>query len=308
MLRSAIAKSVNLCLNLAPTISAVRADAGQIQQIVMNLITNAAEAIAPESGEVTLTTGERDFAAEELASSRLEEKPAPGRFVWMKVHDTGCGMDALTQQRLFDPFFTTKFTGRGLGLAAVLGIVRGHAGAIFVESAPGAGSTVRVLLPVPAAAAVEPTVPVPRRMPMSLANAELQHGPNCILIVDDEEILRNLCGSIVERQGWRAQLASGGEEAQEIYGREWHDIACVLLDLTMPPPDGVATFEKIMQINPTARVIICSGYGEEEALRRFQRCRPYAFIQKPYQLAELVHWLSVLEAENAGPPPTPTVA
>lgn len=156
MLKAAIPKSITLEKHLDPALPTIRADAGQLQQVVMNLITNAAEAIGDRGGKIRLSTGVGEFAQAYLDSSRLEEKLPPGRYVWMEVCDSGCGMDEETLEKLFDPFFTTKFTGRGLGMSAVLGIIRAHKGAFLVESRPDVGTTIRVLFPITGNPAIEP--------------------------------------------------------------------------------------------------------------------------------------------------------
>jgi PAS domain S-box-containing protein len=183
MLRTAIPRTVTLKINLADGLPPIEGDSGQLQQMVMNLITNAAEAIGDQPGVVSLATGTQECDEEVLRHSRLQDRPSPGRYVWLEVSDNGCGMTKETQERLFEPFFTTKFTGRGLGMSAVLGIVRGHQGAIMVDSAVGQGTTVRVLFPVSGE-------PRKEQEPLSSARrVEQQDGPHLrgkVLIVDDD--------------------------------------------------------------------------------------------------------------------------
>jgi two-component system, cell cycle sensor histidine kinase and response regulator CckA len=291
LLRTAVPHSVTLSLQLAAQPAVVLADPGQMQQVVMNLITNAAEAIGEQPGVITLRTGVVEADAATLGRSRAEP-PAPGRFAFAEVADTGCGMAEETLRRIFDPFFTTKFTGRGLGMSAVLGIVRGHAGAILVDTTVGRGTTIRVLFPlaapVPAPAvasrgeAVDPAaavVPAPRR-------------DGAILVCDDEPLVCTLSAALVRRLGFRALSAGNGREAVRIFGESSAQIDCVLLDLTMPDQDGLTTFKALKQIDPAVRVILCSGYSEEEATERFTGEGLAAFIQKPFTLENLRAMLS----------------
>jgi two-component system, cell cycle sensor histidine kinase and response regulator CckA len=255
-----------------------------MQQVVMNLITNASEAIGEQPGVVTLTTGAQECDAAYLSRSRIPEKPAPGHFAWLEVTDTGCGMDEETQQRMFDPFFSTKFTGRGLGMAAVLGIVRGHRGAILVDSVLGQGTMVRVLFPVveaasEAAAALEwqAEAPVAAAGPAAVFSG-------MILVVDDEEPVRALCQKAVRRLGFRTLAAADGAEALRVYREHAAEIVCVILDLTMPKMNGAVAFAALQAINPQVKVILCSGYDEGTASEQFVGQGLAGFIQKPYRL------------------------
>jgi len=276
---------VTLDLRLDPTVPPVRADAGQVQQVIMNLITNASEAIGEASGVVTVSTGAMHCDTEYLDRSRLADRPHPGFFAWVEVADTGCGMDAETKARLFEPFFTTKFAGRGLGMAAVLGIVRGHGGAIMVESEPGRGTTIRVLFPASArdagSRAAGSAAPAPDRPPRRSETGTL------VLIVDDEEPVRRLTAAMLARLGYRALTASSGAEAVALMRERGGDVAGVLLDLTMPDMDGVATFEAIRRVAPAAKVILCSGYSAPPIAADRTAGGPAAFLQKPYGLEAL---------------------
>ena len=295
MLRAAIPGTVTLSLHLGKPLPAIAADAAQIQQIVMNLITNAAEAIGDRTGVVTLSTGVGAFDASYLGRGRVAEDPAPGRFVWLEVTDTGSGMDSVTQQRLFDPFFTTKFTGRGLGMSAVLGIVKGHGGTLIVDSQPGKGTTIRVLLP-------------PSETP-SAAKGSNVHAPGgspheekpsavlgTILVVDDEDVVRDVCAQMVEFLGFQVLRAANGEEAVSLFRAHSREIVGVILDLTMPQMDGVAAFEALRQIQPNVNVILSSGYDEQEATERFAGRGLACFLQKPYELDTLKERLERVRA------------
>ncbi|HVP39402.1 MAG TPA: PAS domain S-box protein [Candidatus Saccharimonadales bacterium] len=283
LFRTAIARTVTLELSLASEPATVEADPGQVQQVIMNLITNASEALADQAGRITLRTGVLPCDEEFLRRSRLEERPEPGRFAYIEVADTGCGMNEETQQRFFDPFFTTKFTGRGLGMSAVLGIVRGHQGAILVESAEGRGTTIRVLFPESEATARPPALePVP-----AVPAPGKGRGSRAILVVDDEEAVRSICLDFVEHLGYRGLGAADGTEALSVFEREAGDIACVLLDLTMPRMDGLSAFRELKRRRPEVRVILSSGYTEQDAMQRFAGEGLAGFIQKPYRLQDL---------------------
>jgi CheY-like chemotaxis protein len=196
----------------------------------------------------------------------------PGQYVMLEVHDTGCGMTAETLSRIFDPFFTTKFTGRGLGLSAVQGIVRAHRGAMKVYSQPGQGTTFKILLPASAGAAVE----TPPSWRGDLA------GSGAILIVDDEDIVRETARHTLQRYGYKPVLARNGGEAVELFTLEPDRFALVLLDLTMPVMGGEQALRALQAIRPNVRVLLSSGYNEVEAVQRFAGKGLAGFLQKPY--------------------------
>ena len=285
LFKVALAGTVTIDLRLAAQLPAIMADAGQIQQVVMNLITNASEALGEQPGVVTIATDVMECDEKYLRLSRLEEKPSAGKFVVLMVRDTGCGMDQETSRRLFDPFFTTKFSGRGLGMAAVMGIVRGHHGALLVESEPGKGTTIRVLFPL-----LETGMPVMPESELSVA-PELTAAPplrtGMILVVDDEHKVRNLCASMVGLFGYSTLSAADGEEAVELFREHSDEIVGVIMDLTMPRMDGLAAFTAMRLIKPEIRVLLSSGFSEEAATSRFAGQGLAGFIQKPYHLRDL---------------------
>ena len=283
MLKTSISKTAVLRLDLSPLLPSVLADARQMQQVVLNLIINASEAIGEETGVVSLRTGVDECDDVYLGNSRLEEKPPPGRFAFIEVSDTGCGMDEETQHRLFDPFFSTKFAGRGLGMSALQGIVRGHKGAIMVDSDVGKGTTIRVLFP---AMAKGKRKQKPSVVPVSTPSEKAAFSGTALL-VDDELVLRDLCKTILEHFGFRVLTASDGEECVKVFSAHADEITCVILDLTMPKMDGAAAFIELNRIRPDVPVILSSGYDKTEATRRFTGKGLAGFIQKPYEIKTL---------------------
>ncbi|HXH64266.1 MAG TPA: PAS domain S-box protein [Mariprofundaceae bacterium] len=278
-----VSKKTALDMRLDPALPAVDADRTQLQQIVMNLITNASEAIGDGPGKVSILTRCIDAKADDLRSEYIEDTPPPGRYICLEVRDTGCGMDKATMHRIFDPFFSTKFTGRGLGMSAVLGIVRSHHGSIRINSRPGAGTTIRVLLP---ASPFQEQVPAPRpdakrRDAKRPADNEGQR-PATVLLVDDEHMVRSIVKSILERMGYTVLTAENGVECIEVFRKFHKDVAVVLLDLTMPLMDGRETFHRLHAIDPDVKVILSSGYSREEAFQHFKDISPAGFLQKPY--------------------------
>ena len=289
MLEVSITKKCVLQYSSSVDLPAIEADATQVRQVVMNLITNASDAIGDRSGIVAITTACKNCDEAFLTSCYLGEHLPPGRYVSVAVADTGCGMDAKTMDRIFDPFFTTKFTGRGLGLAAVSGIMRGHKGAIRVESEPGKGTTFEVLFP-----AVDGKPSDTRREP---ARSSEWTGVGTILIVDDEETVRMVGQQMLEQAGFTVITAEDGSVGVETFVAHHGEICCVILDLTMPNMDGEETFRELRRIKPDVRVLMSSGYSEQEISSRFAGQRLMGFIHKPYRSSELYAKVrSVLEA------------
>lgn len=283
LFEASIPKKITVLLRLQGDLPEIEADPGQLQQIVMNLITNAAEAIGEREGTIAIETGVAEYDAAYLRRSRTEEKPMPGQFVHIEVKDSGCGMDEETLQRLFDPFYTTKFMGRGLGMSAILGIVRGHGGSIVVDSSVESGTTIRVLLPVAECRVVVPAVVDDAggvQQPISA-------GTQAVLVVDDEDMVRDVCKKMVERLGITALEACNGEDAVRIYAEKSGEISCVLMDFSMPRMDGIAAFAEIRKLDPAAKVLLSSGYDEDDATRRFSEKGLAGFIQKPYEMERL---------------------
>ncbi|MDQ7003245.1 MAG: response regulator, partial [Ghiorsea sp.] len=277
ILHVSIHKNVVFKMQLQQDLPLIEADASQVQQILLNLITNADEAIGEQSGVITLRTGTMQVDQHYLQQCLAGSEARLGSYVYIEVLDTGCGMDTAIMGKMFDPFFTTKFTGRGLGMSAVLGIVRGHKGALNMSSELNQGSTFRVLFP-----ALEPSLG--KQDEVQKAGTQLAlSGVASILIVDDDDAICDMGVMMLQGMGVVEVLtASDGVEALEIYKREKNHISMVLLDLTMPRMGGEETFYQLLNINPDVKVILSSGYCESEIQARFEGKGLYGFIQKPY--------------------------
>jgi two-component system, cell cycle sensor histidine kinase and response regulator CckA len=278
LLESTLAKKVQLRLELARGLPAVEADVAQIQQVVMNLVINGAEAIGDRRGAVLVTTGVQDLDGDFARELFPPDPIQPGRYVFIEVRDDGCGMDDATRAKIFDPFFTTKFAGRGLGLAAVLGIVRGHKGALHIHSEPGRGTTFKVFFP---SSARETRKPVRRALSGQF------RGEGLVLVVDDERHLRTSAARILEHFGFRTVEAANGREAVDIFRKRGDEVVAVLLDMTMPEMSGEESFRELRKMRPDVRVVLSSGYSEHEAIRRFSTKGLVGFLQKPYTADEL---------------------
>ncbi len=293
LLELSVSKKAVIRSSFAPGLPLLEADVTQIRQIVMNLIINASEAIGDRSGLIAITTGAMECDRTYLAGAWLGKDLPEGTYVYVEVADDGCGMDQETMARVFDPFFTTKFTGRGLGLAAVLGIVRGHRGAIKVASEPGRGTTFRVLLP----ALQEREVQLRREA----EQAPEWHGSGMVLLVDDEDVVSMLGREILERLGFQTLVAANGREAIDVFRAHRDEIACVILDLTMPHLDGVETLQELRRLGAAVPVIMTSGYGEQDVTEQLAGEGIAGFLQKPFDLAGFGALLQrVLETPGGG--------
>jgi len=281
LLHSAMPKTARLELDLAEELPTVRADPGQLRQVIVNLVSNAADALGENSGRISVRTSTHEADSEYLASSYYDDSLPAGRYVCLEVTDTGAGMDAATTAKIFDPFFTTKFTGRGLGLAAVLGIVRGHHGAVRVDSAVGRGSSFRLLFP---AADAPARVASPSEPPESGTFT----GTGYILIADDEETVRNVAQRVLTQRGHRVLVAEDGIDAVEKFRAHAGAIMLVLLDLTMPGIGGEQVFRELTRIQPGVPVILTSGYSEQDVTASFASEGLAGFLQKPWGPDELL--------------------
>jgi PAS domain S-box-containing protein len=287
LIRSSIPRNVELNMELAPGLPAVDSDAAQLQQVLMNLVINAAEAAGGNHGAVHVATGAVNVTPEWLRDRHFDSELSPGVHVSITVRDNGEGMDSETLKRIFDPFFTTKFPGRGLGLAAATGIVRSHKGAIEVCSKLGEGSTFQVMLPASSGgvAAAEPVVqPAP------------PEGSGTILVVDDEEVVRTVAKSTLSRYGYTVLTAENGREALKIYRGMSHSISLVILDMTMPKMSGDETLANLRAIHSNAKILLSSGFEQDETTRYFGAA---GFIQKPYTASALAAKVTEVLRETA---------
>ena len=275
MLEISVSKKIVLRYDLAEPLPAVLADPAQLSQILLNLVINASEAIAERSGVISVRTGVMECDNQYLNTTFLNADLTAGTYVYLEVGDTGCGMEPHVQERMFDPFFSTKFTGRGLGMAATLGIVRGHHGAIKVYSEFQRGTTVKVLLPISDldASPFEGRPPAP--FPEGQAKGR-------VLLCDDEETVRAVGKRILERAGYDVVLAADGREAMERYREHEGELACVVLDLTMPHLDGEEVFRELRTLGSEVPVLLSSGYNADEVKERFLGKGLAGFVQKPY--------------------------
>jgi CheY-like chemotaxis protein/two-component sensor histidine kinase len=278
LLRSSVPNRVTLRLDLPADLPPVEVDTAQVQQVVMNLVINAAQAIGDARGLISVRAMRADIDARAIAADWDSPDLRPGPHVCLEVRDTGCGMDEATKARIFVPFFTTKSAGRGLGLASVSGIVRGHKGAIKVESAPGQGTVFSVLIPAAPAGAARPRRP--RAKELKLA------GQGRILVVDDEEIVRKMAGAALERLGYAVSSADSGPAAVAALAVDT-SLNLAILDLSMPGMSGQETLARLRAARPDLRIIASSGYCEAECRALFQDDCLSGFLQKPYTAAAL---------------------
>ncbi|HEX9010865.1 MAG TPA: ATP-binding protein [Holophagaceae bacterium] len=278
LLAVSIPKSVELRFELAPGLPPIEADTAQMQQVVMNLVTNAAEAIGEALGIITLRSGEETLDDHAAAALQASETLKPGRFVYVEVQDTGSGMDGDTLARIFDPFFTTKFTGRGLGLAAMQGIVRGHGGAVRVHSAVGMGTTFRVYFPV------REGMPDPASPAAPLPEGASWRGEGLVLVVDDEEGIRDFVQHTLDRAGFMVLQAGDGLAGLDAFREHREALRLVLLDLTMPRMGGEEALREMRTLRADIPAILWSGYGERED----PGAAATPFLRKPFNARELL--------------------
>ncbi len=279
LLQISISKKVVLRFNFAPGAPAVEADPTQLRQIVMNLVINASEAIGERSGVIAISTGLMHADRSYLTTTYLAPELPEGDYAFLEISDNGCGMTPEVKARIFDPFFTTKFTGRGLGLAAVLGIVRGHGGALKVYSEAGKGTSFKLLLPVATGATPSESSPA--------ARTESWRGHGHVLVVDDEEIVRRVAARLLETLGFKVTVAGDGRAGVAAFERQPDAFDLVLTDLTMPHYDGVQAYGLMRRIRPDVKVILMSGFNEQDAVTSFAGKGLAGFLSKPFDLAAL---------------------
>jgi len=279
-----IPKTTTLRFHLGRNLPPVEADAAQIQQVIMNLVTNAAEAIGAEPGFILIGTRTVDLELPPIPMFLPAQNLKPGRYVVLDVTDTGCGMPREVLERIFDPFFSTKPTGRGLGLSAMLGILRGHGAGIKIRSAQGVGSTFELFFPVSLA---EVAPPAPWEAP------PLQAFSGRILLVDDEEVVLESTGAALESFGFEVVKAADGLQALERFEAEHQSLRLVLMDVTMPRLDGRGAFKAMHRAHPEVPVILSSGYDRQVSTEGFAHLGLAGFLQKPYRIPELRKALAV---------------
>ncbi len=281
LLKTSVSKKAVLKFEFADHVPPIEADAAQIRQIILNLVVNASEAIGDKSGVISVRTGAYDCDADYLADTYLESADLPeGTYSYIEISDTGGGMDRDTLSKIFDPFFTTKFTGRGLGLAAVLGIVRGHRAAVKVYSELKKGTTFKVLFPADKG-------PVSETDGLSSVQIDNRLQGKLVLLVDDEETVRAVGKSMLERLGCKAVTAEDGRVGLAIFRNAPQEFDCVILDLTMPHMDGEECFRELRRIRKDIIVVLSSGYNEQDLIDRFAGKGLAGFIQKPYKTDKL---------------------
>ena len=280
LLRLSAGSQAQLRFNLAPELPGVMADSAQVRQVLLNIVQNAADAIGRREGSIEVAT--RTLVVDEawLAEASTGQQLSPGKYVCLEIVDTGPGLDPATRARIFEPFFSTKGSGRGLGLAAALGIMRSHHGALRVVSEPGRGATFTLAFPIHDA----PTAPAAAP---GAAPGRSWRGSGTVLVVDDEESVRATAAQMIAFYGFTVKQAESGQQAIEFLRQRVSRFDLVLLDLTMPGMDGFATFTALRQLQPDQRIVVFSGYSAQDAKQRFAGQNLNGFLQKPFSADSL---------------------
>ncbi len=290
LLRASISKNVDLKIDVQPSLPLVLADETQLHQALMNLVINASEAIGESAaGTVEIKACARPLTAEDHAHAIVPLDSSGRPYVAITVSDTGEGMTPAVLARIFDPFFTTKFDGRGLGLSAVLGIVKIHRGGITVRTAPGAGTAITLLFPPAHAAASSDASAAPRRLGCAGA----------ILVVDDEEAIRTVARNTLIHYGHEVLLAENGAQAIDLLAAH-PEVTAIVLDVAMPVMSGDQAAPRLRAINPVVPIIVCSGYSEMQAVQKFKTLAGITFLQKPFTAAALAEIVSATTAAWCG--------
>lgn len=298
ILRSAVSKNISVNMETAANLPPIRGDRAQLRQMVMNITINAAEAIGDGNGTISINT-------ESIDSSTLDFRPfhVIGDLPWgpcvrVRISDTGSGIKAELIPKIFDPFFTTKFPGRGLGLAAILGIIRAHGGALAVQSQEGKGTEFWFLFPS------SQKTPIPRSTTLTIPqpSPSYSHSPTMILIVDDEKDVLEACSLILREIGLETLVASDGPSGLQLFKQYERHLAFVLVDLTMPHMDGGMLCKEIRSLNAQVPILVSSGYTEYEAMKHFTGLEIASFIQKPFQVEVLIEKVQQLTRATTAPP------
>ncbi|MFC1561184.1 ATP-binding protein [Candidatus Latescibacterota bacterium] len=283
LLKVSISKNVTLKFSFAENLPTIEADAAQIRQVVMNLITNASESIGENIGSITIKTGITHTEKEQVSDKNSNK----GKYVYIEISDTGCGMDEKTKAKIFDPFFTTKLTGRGLGLSVVHENVRGHKGSISITSEPDKGTVFTCYFPFsgkPLKVAEEEVIP---------SNEILIEGGG-ILVIDDEQDVLEVVKTMLETIDFKVYIVSSGREGIEFFRTNADKINIILIDITMPNMNGEGTFREIRKISTDIPVILSSGYSEHDVKQQFTEIYTADFIQKPYQIKTLTGKINMI--------------
>ncbi len=283
LLSVSISKKVDIRLEFNESLPYIKADVAQMQQVIMNVITNASEAIGDQTGTIIVKTDVIELDREGLEQYYMGEMLDPGRYIMIEVTDSGEGMDAETIEKIFDPFFTTKFTGRGLGLAAVLGILRSHEASVKITSVVGKGTTFSFIFPPHKFSETQSAAE------SASGEDEIWYGKGTVLLVDDDDSIREVSRQTLEQAGLQVITAENGEEAVQIYRARRKDIRLVLMDMTMPNLNGREAFVKMRDIDKNVKVILSSGYSEQEATQRIDETGLLGFLQKPYKPQDLLN-------------------
>ena len=293
LMKSSLSKKARFTMNLSdepPPL--VLIDRTQLQQVILNLIVNASEALEEEAGEVVLSTGVSELGARETRGLLPTPDLAPGQYVFLRVSDTGCGMDEATRRDLFNPFFTTKFTGRGLGMSTVLNIVGEHGGGVEVHSEPGLGTTFTVYLPLTAAAVSAPAEAAAFTLPMI--------SKGTILLVDDEPTVLEIGRSALEALGFDVLIATDGREALVRFAQHEQEVCCVVMDFLMPVLNGAETLEQLRRRSPQLPVVVVTGLSTSQEVRAIADQPGVTVLRKPYDIDELEQAVAeVLDQELA---------
>lgn len=284
LLRFSISKKTTLRLHLSGEPLPIDGDATQLRQVVMNLISNAAEALGEDEGLITVGSRREELSLEAFEDVPWHDQMKAGQYVVLEVSDTGCGISPEALSRVFDPFFSTKFIGRGLGLSALQGMVRAHQGAARVSSTPGQGTKVSVFLPL-AEKFLEKEIE--EALLLSSENRPYHQDGKTVLVVDDEDLVRSVTGAMLRGMGYEVLQAKDGEEGLDVFRKGRGKIQAVLLDMAMPRKTGVEVFHEIHRLNPDIPVVLMSGYNEQETAKKFSTAQPAAILTKPFRPEDL---------------------
>ena len=292
-LRSTVSKRIRLTFNLGTSLPSIRGDRSQLRQLLMNIVTNAAEAIGDQDGTIRISSTLIETSTHDFRHYHIMGELPCGPCIALEIQDTGSGINPELIPKIFDPFFSTKFPGRGLGLAALLGIIRGHGAAIAVLSHIGQGTEFLFLFPTTKTPSPKNShsLTLPDNQPRKVS-------PSKVLVVDDEEEVRAACSLILKEIGFEALVAQDGQSGNQIFERYQDEIALVFLDLTMPNVDGGKLAEKIRMRDQHVPILVSSGYPEEEVMKYFSQSGIHSFIQKPFQVENLITKIQELVVEN----------